>query len=374
MNPKVSAAALAVMAAAALTGCKTSEKTPLDYDALATKVEARIFKMDTHSHVDVNMAQDEPPTPIVSLDSSLAKAGMDGIVMTFAVDYVAMGGNGNKQYDAYGRFSTALAEQDRILSYNHIDRTLNGRDIQKNIAAGRPVIIQSVEGAHFLEGDTTRLREAYRRGLRILGLLHDTDASPALGDIYTNEPKFGGLTEFGAATIRESERLGMLVDLAHADDNTVRAALKIATKPVIISHTGLNTRLGTNEKLGKMMYPRLISKEMATEVARKGGVIGVWPHLAFSAAEYAANIKALVDVVGIDHVTIGTDTKITPEIPMGNRPKKDEPKGQNHVWKDEPTNFYHATIRELLKLGYSEKDIAKICGGNFIRIFTQATK
>jgi len=299
---------------------------------------------------------------------------MDGIVMTFAVDYVAMGPNAsNVKYDAWARFNTALDEQDSILKRSGISLVTTGDELTEKIEKKLPVVIQSVEGAHFIEGDTTRIEAAYKRGLRILDLFHDTDADPALGDVYTNELKYGGLTEIGAATIRECERLGILVDLAHADDNTVRGALKVATKPIMISHTGLNTQLGNNEKLAQIMLPRLISKELAKEVADAGGLIGVWPHLAFTAEEYAANIKAMVDVVGIDHVTIGTDTKITPELPMGNMPPK-EVKGNNHVWEDEPTSFYHATIRELLKQGFSEDDITKICGGNFVRLFSETVK
>ena len=65
--------------------------------------------------------------------------------------------------------------------------------------------------------------------------------------------------------------------------------------------------------MGKMMRPRLITPAQARMVAAKGGVIGIWPHLASSPEEYASNIRAMVDIVGIDHVCIGTDSKITPE-------------------------------------------------------------
>ena len=87
---------------------------------------------------------------------------------------------------------------------------------------------------------------------------------------------------------------------------------------MIISHTGLDTQLGQNESMAKMMRTRLISKEQAKIVADAGGVIGVWTHLSNTALEYAQNIRAMVDVVGIDHVCIGTDTKMTPSYrPVG---------------------------------------------------------
>lgn len=117
-----------------------------------------------------------------------------------------------------------------------------------------------------------------------------------------------------------------------------------------------------------------------------GGVIGIWPHLANTAKEYADNIKAMVDIVGVDHVCIGTDTKITPEVreidPIkmaqfqkehqndgkgfsGNGKGKDGHKGGpqgfseknpnavNHVFASEPDNFYHSVIRCLLDDGFS---------------------
>ncbi len=95
----------------------------------------------------------------------------------------------------------------------------------------------------------------YQRGLRHLGLLHDSDASVPLGDVYTNSPHLGGLTEFGASVIQQCNRLGILVELAHADLQTTKAALKVTTKPVIISHTGLDTQLGSDPRLANMMHP-----------------------------------------------------------------------------------------------------------------------
>lgn len=355
-----------------------------------------VFKMDTHSHVDVVMEKDSMPGKAVDLRKDMEKAGMDAIGMTFAVDYVTLKYKGH----AWQRFLNALAEQDTILMRNGLRRALNGRDAVHLWKNHEPVVIQCVEGGHFLEGDVTRLDTACRRGLRVFCLLHDNDANPPLGDVYTNEPKFGGLTPLGADAIRACERLGILVDLAHCDSATVVGALKVATKPVIITHTGLNTRLGSEPTGGmaQMMYKRLISPAVARLVASHGGVIGVWPHLANTAKEYADNIKAMVNVVGVDHVCIGTDTKITPEIRevdperlkhwQGQQKKEgnDKPKGEpqkmmpqknpnavNHVFYSEPDNFYHSVIRCLLDDGFSMKDIKKICGENFLRVFGKAT-
>jgi membrane dipeptidase len=219
--------------------------------------------------------------------------------------------------------------------------------------------------------------------LRHLGLLHDSDASVPLGDIYTKTPQWGGLTAFGADVIRECNKRGILVDLAHASNETIDAALKIATKPVLISHTGLNTQLGQKEAMAKMMMPRLISKEQAKIVADADGVIGVWTHLSETPAEFAANVRALVDIIGADHVTIGTDTKLTAPYRSPNAPARG-PGGQGQqgvrvgertslAWADQKDGFYYVVVDALLKAGFNEAEIGKIGGGNYCRLFDAAT-
>ena len=216
------------------------------------------------------------------------------------------------------------------------------------------------------------MEEAYNRGLRQFGLLHDSDASEPLGDVYTNPPRYGGLTPFGASVIKECNRLGILIDLAHANVQTTEAALKVTTRPVIISHTGLDTQLGNNPSMAQMMRPRLISKEQARMVANAGGLVGVWTHLADTPLDYARNIKALVDVIGVDHVCIGTDTKLTQPSPRpgGFRPGE----RTNQAWQDQTAGFYFVVVDAMLKTGFTPDEIGKIGGGNFLRVFGQAVE
>lgn len=358
------------------------------------KIVARTFGIDTHNHIDVPLNLAELPGPKLDLMGEIKKSGLSGIVMTFAVDYQKL----TREGEAYERFLNGLTAMDNVLESNAMKRALNLADLQAAKKSKKPIVIQSVEGGHFLEGKIERLEVAYKRGLRHLGLLHDNDASVPLGDVFTNPPKWGGLTTFGADVVKECERLGILVDLSHCDDNTINGALKIATKPVLVSHTGLNTRLGNNELMSKMMRPRLISESQAKIIAEKGGVIGVWTHLAESPTEFAANIKAMVDIVGIHHVAIGTDTKMTPAYHSPNdnweqnqgKPKSEgnvnidsKPKQENKKYTEKTTNtnwesqkrgFYYTVVEALLKAGFNEKEIGKIGGGNYCRIFDEATK
>jgi len=342
--------------------------------------------IDTHNHVDVPLTDAEMPGPDIDLAGEMKRSGLSAICMTFATDY--------QPGDASERFLKGLASMDRQLERNGMQRALTVADILTAHKNGKPTVIQAVEGGHFLQGQIVRVEDAYKRGLRHLGLLHDSDASVPLGDVYTNTPRYGGLTDFGAAVIKECNRLGILVDLAHANLQTTEAALKIATRPVIVSHTGLDTQLGSNPNIARMMRPRLISKEQATMVANAGGLVGVWTHLADTPLEYAKNVKALVDVIGVDHVCIGTDTKLTQPGPRpsgpppgGHRPGPSgsgpggPPPGPqlprvgertNQAWQDQTAGFYYVFADAMLKAGFTLEEIGRIGGGNFLRVFGEA--
>ena len=341
-------------------------------DPRIAKIVAGTIGVDTHNHIDVPFSKAEVPGPNIDLAGDLKVSGLSAICMTFAVDRPALVNPG----DAYERFLNAFASIDKQLANNGMKRAMNLRDLESAQKKKQPIVIQSVEGGHFLEGQLDRLSEAYARGLRQLGLLHDNDASVPLGDVYTNTPQWGGLTEFGENVIKECNRLGILIDLAHTSNETLNTALKLTTKPVIISHTGLDTELGRNERMATMMRPRLISKEQAKVVADAGGIIGVWTHLAETPTEYARNIRALVDVVGIDHVCFGTDTKLTPSYRPGGNGQNGERIGErtNKAWADQNSGFYYTVVEAMLKAGFTEKEINNVGGENFCRVFDAATK
>jgi membrane dipeptidase len=343
-------------------------------DPRVAGIVAKTIGIDTHNHVDVPLTDAEMPGPGIDLSGEMKRSGLSAICMTFATDY--------QPGDAYGRFLKGLASMDRQLERNGMKRSLTLADIRTAHKNGQPTVIQAVEGAHFLQGRVERVEEAYKRGLRHLGLLHDSDATVPLGDVYTNPPRYGGLTAFGTDVIKECNRLGMLIDLAHANIQTTEAALKVTTRPVIVSHTGLDTQLGSNPNMAQMMRPRLIGKEQAKTVANAGGLIGVWTHLADTPLEYAQNIRALVDVIGVDHVCIGTDTKLTQPSPRrngpgpgGSRPGPQRARvGErtNQAWQDETAGFYYVAVDAMLKSGFTPDDIGKIGGGNFLRAFGEA--
>lgn len=366
---------------ATVTGASTaifmkpfSTWTTHEKDPRIAAIVANTFSIDTHNHIDIPSKIAELPTTKIDLLSEMKKSGLSAICMTFAVDRPQLTEPGQ----AYERFTNGLDAMDVFLKNNNMTRSLNLKDLKKAHKQQKPTVIQAVEGGHFLEGKIERLEMSYKRGLRLLCLLHDAQPSVPIGDIYTDPPKYNGLTEFGINVIKECNKLGILIDLTHCNNDAINGALKASSKPVFISHTGLDTQLGTDEKFAKMMKPRLISKEQAKIVADAGGVIGVWTHLAESPLAYVQNVRAMIDVVGIDHVCIGTDTKMAkPYTPNNatNVSKQNERVGErtNGAWQNQTEGFYYAVVGEMLKAGFLEAEIAKVGGGNFCRIFDAAT-
>lgn len=335
-----------------------------EIDSRTKNIALKAFGIDIHNHIDVPFLKEKFNVRQYDLVKAIKESGLAAICMTFQVDRPALTQPG----EAYERFIVSLDEMDELLKANNITRAMAFSDISRARKAGNTVVIQSVEGAHFLEGKLERLKIAYDRGLRHLGLMHDNQSSPPMGDIYTDPAKFGGLTEFGINVLREANKLGMLVDLAHCSNEAIDDAIRTSDRPIVISHTGLNTQLGTNEKMAKMMMPRLISKDYAQVVAKAGGVIGVWTHLADTPLEYAQNIRAMADVVGIDHVCIGTDTKMA-SVPDPGRGDNTT----NMTWKAEKSGFFFTVVDAMLKCGFTEQDIVKVGSTNYCRVFDRAT-
>jgi membrane dipeptidase len=336
-------------------------------------IVANSFSIDTHNHIDFPSKRVELLDTKIDLLGEMKKSGLSAICMTFAVDRPKLTETGQ----AYERFINGLDAMDEFLKTNNMKRAFNLKDLKKERKKHKPIVIQSVEGGHFLEGKLERLEGAYTRGLRLLGLLHDAQSSVPIGDIYTDPPQYGGLTEFGVSIVKECNKLGILIDLTHCSNEAINAALKASSKPLILSHTGLDTQLGKDEKFAKMMKPRLISKEQAKIVAEAGSLIGVWTHLAATPLEYVQNIRAMVDVVGVDHVCIGTDTKMAkpymPKNETGLKQKERIGERTNLVWQNQTEGFYYAVVGEMLKTGFTEGEITKIGGGNFCSVFDVAT-
>jgi len=342
-------------------------------DARTARVISGAIGIDMHNHVypagtephpwhDQAPRKDEqPPAPELSIAEEIKESGLTAACASFVMDFAP----NKKPGDARDNLLSWLSAIDAELEKGHIRRALNMNDLRAAHAHSQPTIVQTVEGAHFIEGHLDRIEEVYKRGLRHLQLLHDKDDMVApLGDTNTNPAHLGGLTAFGAEVIKECNRLGIVVDLAHASHETVLGALKVAKHPFIVSHTSLDSWTGKNPKTFEMMKPRLIGREHAKVVAETGGVIGVWTHLTDSLKEFVGSIKAMADAVGIDHVGIGSDTDLL-SVRVG--------QGTNKAWPGLTGGFFNEVAGEMLLQGFTPGEIGKVEGGNFCRVFGKVT-
>jgi membrane dipeptidase len=212
------------------------------------------------------------------------------------------------------------------------------------VRSSRPSLIVSSEGADFLEGRIERLDEAHQRwALRHLQLTHFRPNE--LGDIQTEPSVHGGLTQFGVEVIRRCNQLGIVVDVAHGTYELVKKAASVTTKPLVLSHTSLTERPAA--------WTRRILPDHARAIAATGGVIGIWPVLAFfpNIVAYADGFARMVDVVGINHVGLGTDQL---GLPGGSAMPS---------YADLPQ------LAAALRNRFTPEETAKLLGGNYRRVF-----
>jgi membrane dipeptidase len=240
-----------------------------------------------------------------------------------------------------------LAWVDGMVAIHGLRRALTAADLEAAHSAGEPAIIMDIEGLDFLERKLERLEEAHQRGVRHAQLVHYTPND--IGDFQTGAVIHNGLTEFGAEVIRACHRLGFVCDVAHATEDTVKQVTKVATKPLLLSHTALfeSRAMGPTPLKG-----RQISRDHARAIADTGGSIGIW-HFFSSLDRYVEGLKEMVDVVGVDHVSIGTDQQVVP--------------GSLQDY-----TLWAQLVTAMLRGGFTPEEAGKIAGGNYLRIFHAA--
>ena len=328
-------------------------------DPRLAQVLRRTISIDLHSHVGIPFGKPNAPLPRFDLPGEMKRTGFSAVIQTYEVDSVpAVSG------EDYSHNREALDFEDRLLAASQVSRALTLKDLETGHAQGQPRIVQSAEGAQFLEGRIERVEEVYKRGLRNLQLVHERDDQvKPLGDIYTKPAHLGGLTDFGGEVIRACNRLGIVIDLTHMSYDGVKSALKISTQPMIFSHTGPLPGPGELSKIPNMA-PRLLSRDEMRDIAAGGGIIGVWCHGSDTAKEYVESLKRVVDAAGIDHVGIGTDSDLEPDV---------QRTYTNAIWTGETRGFFPAVAAEMLNAGFTPEAASKIGGGNFCRVFGKVT-
>ena len=215
------------------------------------------------------------------------------------------------------------------------------------IRADDPALVLAVEGCDFLEGDLDRLDAMAARGVRSVQLTHYLVNET--GDIQTAPPIHGGLTRFGADAVRRMNRCRIIVDVAHCSEATVKGVVAATTNPILCSHANLKEPGHPDGD-----HPRYISPDYARMVTETDGVIGAWIAVLWTEKlpGLIRHLFRLIDQVGIDHVGIGTD------LPAG-AAKAELPDFSRH----------REIAAALRQRGMTEDEVAKVCSGNWLRVF-----
>jgi|SRR5215510_13844300 len=338
----------------AAAGCATTPDpknamTTPDPKSAATALLDETISIDLHSHP--------------GMVRTLARATMDGHIERLAAGRVrgslfsAVGDGPVLSINPQGRISAVREPQPGELyraTYLQIEqvraRITSGKlalversaDLARARGEGRHAAVLAVEGGDFLEGRLDRVQEGYDRGIRSIQLVHYRVNE--LGDIQTEPPRHGGLTSFGRDVIREMNRLGMLVDVAHATFDCVRTAVETSSKPMVLSHTFVDVPNNA----------RAVTREHARLMAQGGGVVGVFP-VSFGGpgfSGYIDHLSRMADAVGVDHVAIGTDMD---GIPV-------------QFCTFDNYSEWPSIATALLARGYGRADVAKVMGGNVMRV------
>ena len=257
---------------------------------------------------------------------------------------------------------------------DQIVQVKTAEDIRVARRSGKLGIILGFQNVTPIEDDVYLLPLFQRLGVRIVQLAYNLNSLAAASN---RDRVDGGLTEFGVLTVQELNRLGMLIDLSHVGDDSTREAIGLSTQPVAITHANPRALCGIS---------RNKPDEVIAAVAKNGGVIGASVLGNFlpsnygetpTFADYLDVIDYLIDVAGIDHVGIGTDFT------------EDQPPGMSEWWYTGrmrkhcpplpypdvyPLGLTSATYLPrvtagLLERGYSDEDVQKILGSNFLHLF-----
>ncbi len=242
-----------------------------------------------------------------------------------------------------------LNEIERMVACNctHVDIAYTPSDLYRLKGEGKKSIMLGIENGYAIGKDISNVERFRNRGVVYMTLCHNGN-NDICGSARYNEDN-AGVSLFGEQVIKEMNRTGMMVDLSHSGERSFYDTLDISTMPVVCSHSSCRSLCD---------HPRNLTDEQIKAISRKGGVVQICLYSGFLCSDREANIldaiehlNYVVSIAGVDHVGIGTDFDGDGGIIGCND-------------SSELINF----TRKLMKERYSEEDIRKIWGGNFLRV------
>lgn len=324
----------------------------------ARSVHRRVLTLD--SHCDTPMLFDEGAhfqvrtagEPLVSLHK-MREGYLDA---SFMVAYLKQ-----MERDA-DSLKAATAKADRILDlieerigecsgYALIARTPD--DLYRLKSLGEKAVVLGIENGYAIGSDISNVERFRNRGVAYMTLCHNGDND--ICDSAKGQNEHNGLSEFGRQVVLEMNRVGMMVDLSHAGEKSFYDAVEVSQAPIICSHSSARALCN---------HPRNLTDDQMKALAGVGGVAQVCMYDGFIKEEPGANIHDavrhimhMIDVMGIDHVGIGTDMD----------------GGGGLIGLEDASTLVNLT-RLLMAQGLSFRDLEKIWGGNFIRVWREIIK
>ncbi len=367
----------------------------------ALAIHRRAIVVDTHNDITTAMTNSdfdlagEPPFPYRTNIQRMKQGGVTGEFFSLYVRpwYVANGGAARRTLDMIDSVYRAVERHP-----NELMIATSVADIRRAKRQGKIACLLGIEGGHAIENSLPALREFHRLGVRYMTLTWNNTNDWA--DAGRGEKKHNGLSDFGREVVREMNRLGMLVDVSHVSDETMSDALDVSTAPIIASHSSARALSDVT---------RNIPDDLLRRIAKNGGVVNVNFYsvfvdtTTFSPRSNArdAQLKAqqdaltekykddperlsdesfkldashplpplpisklidhfehIIKVAGIDHVGIGADFDGAVDMPEG----------------AQDISLLPNITYELLKRGYTERDIRKVLGENMLRAMAQAER
>lgn len=319
----------------------------------AKAIHESILSVDTHTDTPLDFKRGSSlGKPIPGAQVSLRKMQQGHLDSQSLAAWLAQGSN-----DA-ASLKSAVAKADALIDLIYADVAkypeacgivTSSAEARQLKAEGRKAFFIGIENGYGIGNDLSNIERFYNRGVRYITLCHSHE-NIICHSSGENADGGSGLTEFGREVVKEMNRVGMMIDLSHADDQTVFDVLEISEDPVICSHS--STRAICSHR-------RNVSDEMIKAIAAKGGVIQVCVLDSFtnndrkkaSVLDVVDHIEHIIEVAGIDYVGVGSDFD----------------GGGGLLGCNSDNEMINITM-ELLERGHSGEELRKIWGGNFFRV------
>ncbi len=392
MSRNFRAAFSALLLAVVLAGCAANEESfrALHEDALVWDTHNDLAYRVLYEKLDIG---ERLPAGHVDIPR-LREGGVDVQTVALYVEnflYPMPGECSRQAHELLSAMRNAIDENS-----DRVELARTGSDVERIVAEGKIAMPLAIEGGHAIEASLDRLREFYELGVSSMTLTHNVSHDWA--DSGADDPRWGGLNDLGRDVVREMNRLGMVVDISHVSDSTFFDVIETTEDPVIASHSGCRAL---------NPHRRNMSDDQLRALGENGGVIGIVFVLNYLTQEYSEamselravgrdafrqvpeiedidlriavnhlnaardwplenlptiedlldHIEHAVQIAGIDHVGLGADMYPRTPSPVGIRGVHDYPN----------------ITRGLKERGYSDDDVRKILGGNFLRVWKAVT-